>query len=254
MAILIGQEAEGGSASAIAAVEIGEAVRFEVLLDGTVEELHVKFSAAFKGTKVQMAVVADEAGPKPKKESALAEGVKEVSGEPTEVAVTGLSLPVKKGEFVWLVFQPLGKEAKYKPGSPSLFSKSSTKKATIAAMAWNATTETGPISIWATGPETGGITQVAGTTKVKLKDAAAAAAAVTAGGTVKIKIKDLAAVLAAVEAAGATQVRFQNKALVSEAGITPVLATTKVRFKDTVTVTVTHEAGTGKKIVWIFED
>lgn len=258
MAILIGQTTEGTGAGIGFITEIGQACRFEVLKTGTVQALHCTFSGLPKGiTDLRAAVVADEAGPKPKKETVLAEAHVVTPGDSLEYEVTGFSLKVNKGEFVWLVFEQIGATTvpKLKAGAANYFSKSTTKKAEISKMAWAATTEGAPVSFWATGTEEEGTVQVAGSTKLTFKLPSLATAElfnVASKAPVAVTFKTVANVQLGVTAVeGAAKVKFQTKGAATMK--MAAAGRTGIQFVTHNSVTA-HTESAGASSIFIFED
>lgn len=157
MALLVGQETEAAGAEVSITNQIAHAFKFTAAKTGTVEALHVLFSANGTGTGGQIAIQADEAG-KPK-EGALGEGIL-LSVTAGAHEVTGLSVAVTSGTVYWLTVEPTGGgNAKYKEGSTTVRRVSTVKHAKISELLsteWGAELSKGPISIWATGTESGG--------------------------------------------------------------------------------------------------
>jgi hypothetical protein len=156
MAILVGQEAEGASAAAAITAEIPQYLRLEVKATGTVTELKAKLSSAYTG-KADLAICTD---------NGAAEVPGTVKGEAqvilaaeTLVTITGLSVAVTKGTFVWLALETLT-EGKYKFGAGAgNLRRGKTKHLKISEQTeWAAVVENKqPTSLWAVGTEEEGV-------------------------------------------------------------------------------------------------
>ena len=169
MALLVGQEAEGGAAKVESVAEIAKAFRLEVLKTGTVNELHLKLAEAYTGT-VDLAIATDAGAAEPP--GAIKQEVTAVLAAETVAAIAITGVAVTKGTFVWLEFQTIA-ASKIKFGTTTGTRLGAIKHTKLSeAATWGALSSKNTPSIWGTGTEEEG-TVAQCKTAVTLKDTTA---------------------------------------------------------------------------------